>query len=98
MRSQKMNNETFKNKPILLCNKCKKETAVYTILVYHIYGHKDILRIWLNKTESKHSWMLILDKIKSREAKDIFFISMDGFSDLEQEAKEIFKSVVVWVI
>ena len=50
-----MNNETFKNKPILLCNKCKKETAVYTILDYNINGHKDILRIWLNKTESKHS-------------------------------------------
>ena len=72
-----------------------KETAVYTILGYDIDGHKDILGIWLNETESKHSWMQIFDEIKSRGVEDIFFISMDGVSGLEQGAKEIFKGVVV---
>ena len=42
--------------------------------------------------------MLIFDKIKFREVEDIFFISIGGVSDLKQEAKEIFKSVAVWVI
>ena len=72
-----------------------KETAVYTILGYDINGHKDILGIWLNESESKHSWMQIFDEIKSRGVEDIFFISMDGVSGLEQGAKEIFKGVVV---
>ena len=72
-----------------------KEIAVYTILGYDIDGHKDILGIWLNETESKHSWMQIFDEIKSRGVEDIFFISMDGVSGLEQGAKEIFKGVVV---
>ena len=74
-----------------------KETAVYTMLGYDIDGHKDILGIWLNETESKHSWMQIFDEIKSRGVEDIFFISMDGVSGLEQgaKAKEIFKGVVV---
>lgn len=72
-----------------------KETAVYTILGYDIDGHKDILGIWLNETKSKHSWMQIFDEIKSRGVEDIFFISMDGVSGLEQGAKEIFKGVVV---
>ena len=72
-----------------------KETAVYTILGYDIDGHKDILGIWLNETESKHSWMQIFDEIKSRGVEDIFFISMDGVSGLEQGTKEIFKGVVV---
>ena len=72
-----------------------KETAVYTILGYDLDGHKDILGIWLNETESKHSWMQIFDEIKSRGVEDIFFISMDGVSGLEQGAKEIFKGVVV---
>ncbi len=72
-----------------------KETAVYTILGYDIDGHKDILGIWLNETESKHSWMQIFDEIKSRGVEDIFFISMDRVSGLEQGAKEIFKGVVV---
>lgn len=72
-----------------------KESAVYTILGYDINGHKDILGIWLNETESKHSWMQIFDEIKQRGVEDIFFISMDGVSGLEEGAKEIFKGVVV---
>lgn len=72
-----------------------KESAVYTILGYDIDGHKDILGIWLNETESKHSWMQIFDEIKTRGVEDIFFISMDGVSGLEAGAKEIFKGVVV---
>ncbi len=46
-----------------------KESAVYTILGYDIDGHKDILGIWLNETESKHSWMQIFDEIKLVELK-----------------------------
>ena len=72
-----------------------KECAVYTILGYDINGRKDILGIWLNETESKHSWMQIFDEIKQRGVEDIFFISMDGVSGLEDGAKEIFKGVVV---
>lgn len=72
-----------------------KETAVYTILGYDIDGHKDILGLWLNETESKHSWMQIFDEIKQRGVEDIFFISMDGVSGLEDGAKEIFKGVIV---
>ena len=57
--------------------------------------HKDILGIWINETESKHAWMQIFDEIKTRGVEDIFFISMDGVSGLEEGAKEIFKGVVV---
>ena len=72
-----------------------KESAVYTILGYDTNGRKEILGIWLNDTESKHTWMQIFDEIKQRGVEDIFFISMDGVSDLEEGAKEIFKGVVV---
>ena len=72
-----------------------KESAVYTILGYDTNGHKDILGIWLNETESKHTWMQIFDEIKQRGVEDIFFISMDSVSGLEDGAKEIFKGVVV---
>jgi len=72
-----------------------KESAVYTILGYDKEGHKDILGLWLNESESKHTWMQIFDEIKSRGVEDIFFISMDGVSGLEEGAKEIFKGVIV---
>lgn len=74
--------------------KCK-ESAVYTILGYDTNGYRDILGIWLNETKSKHTWMQIFDEIKQRGVEDIFFISMDGVSVLEDGAKEIFKGVIV---
>jgi len=72
-----------------------KEYAVYTILGYDINGHKDILGLWLNETESKHVWMQIFDEIKSRGVEDILFISMDGVSGLEDGAKAVFKDTIV---
>lgn len=72
-----------------------KNYAVYTILGYDINGSKDILGLWLNESESKHTWMQIFDELKSRGLEDVLFISMDGVSGLEEGAKAIFKNVVV---
>lgn len=72
-----------------------KECAVYAILGYDLNGYKDILGIWLSESESKNYWMQIFDEIKKRGVEDIFFISMDGVSGLEDGAKAIFPKVIV---
>lgn len=72
-----------------------KEYAVYTILGYDLNGHKEILGLWLSESESKNYWMQIFDELKSRGMEDVFFISMDGVSGLEEGAKAIFPKVVV---
>ncbi|NRG43912.1 IS256 family transposase [Bacillus sp. CRN 9] len=72
-----------------------KKYAVYTILGYTMEGKKEILGLWLNETESKHKWMQIFDEIKSRGVEDIFFISIDGVSGLEEGARAIFPDVTV---
>jgi len=72
-----------------------KKYAVYTILGYTVEGKKEILGLWLNETESKHKWMQIFDEIKARGVEDIFFISMDGVSGLEEGARAIFPEVIV---
>lgn len=72
-----------------------KDYAVYTILGYDVNGMKDILGLWLNESESKHTWMQIFDELKSRGVEDVLFISMDGVSGLEEGAKSIFPNVTV---
>lgn len=72
-----------------------KNYAVYAILGYDVNGIKDILGLWLNESESKHTWMQIFDEIKTRGVEDVLFISMDGVSGLEEGAKAIFKDVTV---
>ena len=72
-----------------------KTYAVYTILGYDTNGKKDILGLWLNESESKHTWMQIFDELKTRGVEDVLFISMDGVSGLGEGAKAIFKDIVV---
>ncbi|MBP2080113.1 transposase-like protein [Oceanobacillus polygoni] len=72
-----------------------KKYAVYTILGYTMEGNKEILGLWLNETESKHKWMQIFDEIKARGVEDIFFISMDGVSGLEEGSRAVFPDVIV---
>ncbi len=72
-----------------------KKYAVYTILGYTMEGKKEIIGLWLNETESKHKWMQIFDEIKARGVEDIFFLSMDGVSGLEEGARAIFPQVIV---
>ena len=72
-----------------------KSYAVYTILGYDLNGEKDILGLWLNESESKHTWMQIFDEVKSRGVEDVLFICMDGVTGLEEGAKAVFKDVVV---
>lgn len=72
-----------------------KEYAVYTILGYDLKGNKEILGLWLHQTESKNRWMQVFDELKARGVEDVFFISMDGVSGLEEGAKAIFPAVIV---
>ena len=72
-----------------------KECAVYVILGYDLHGGKEVLGLWLSPTESKNQWMQIFDELKTRGMEDVFFISMDGVSGLEEGAKSIFPNVVV---
>lgn len=72
-----------------------KEEAVYVILGYDLQGHKEILGLWMDVSESKNYWMQVFDEIKKRGVEDVFFISMDGVSGLEDGAKAIFPGVIV---
>ena len=63
-----------------------KEEAIYVILGY-IQGKKEILGLWMDVSESKNYWMQVFDEIKKRGVEDIFFISMDGVSGLEDGLK-----------
>lgn len=58
--------------------------AVYVMLAYDVNGCKDVLGLWINESESKHTWMQIFDELKARGAENIGFLSMDGVSGLEE--------------
>lgn len=69
--------------------------AVYVILGIDIEGHKDVLALQVKPTESKSDWLNLFDTLKARGVKDIFFLSMDGVSGLEDGVKAVFPKTTV---
>lgn len=77
-----------------------RQVAVYVMLAYDTNGHKDVLGLWINETESKHAWMQIFDELKARGIENLGILSLgilsiDGVSGLEEGAKAIFPNVTV---
>ena len=71
------------------------QQAVYAMLGIDIDGHKDILGLSVNPSESKSHWMNLFDSLKQRGVKDILFLSMDGVTGLEDGVRSIFPETVV---
>ena len=72
-----------------------RKHAVYVILGINQDGHKDVLGLWMDPSESKSTWLNILESLKSRGVKDVGFIMMDGVSGLEEGVKIIFPEAIV---
>ena len=75
-----------------------KNYAVYTNLGYDIDGQKDILGLWLNESESKHTWMQIFDELKIRGVEDVLFICMTVFPVLKTKLKRYLKMLLYSVV
>lgn len=54
--------------------------AVYVIVGVDVEGYKDILGIWIDKTESASFWATVFDDIKNRGVEDILYMCSDGLA------------------
>ena len=64
--------------------------AVYVMLGIDTEGKKEVIGIWIDRTESATFWNEIFEEIKSRGVKDIFFVSMDGLKGLTEAIEKIY--------
>lgn len=67
-----------------------EKTAVYVMLGVGLNGYKDVLGIWIDKTESSTFWTNIFEEIKERGVNDILVISMDGLSGLSEAIEQVY--------
>ncbi len=54
--------------------------AVYVIIGVDAEGYKDILGIWIDKTESSSFWANVFEDLKKRGVKDILYMTSDGIA------------------
>lgn len=68
--------------------------AVYVMLGIDTEGKKEVIGIWIDKTESATFWNGIFEEIKERGVKDIFFVSMDGQKGLPEAIEKIYPKTI----
>ena len=62
--------------------------AFYTVYSVNWYGHRDLLGLYVNKSEGAHRWGVILKDLSKRGLKDILIVCVDdlkGFSEVINE-------------
>ncbi len=71
-------------------NGAVKNTAVNVLLGVDLYGRKDILGFWTCENESAKFWLTVLNDLKSRGVKDVFFFCIDGLRGFSQAIKAVY--------
>jgi putative transposase len=57
-----------------------RNKAVYIAVAVNMEGHKEVLGLWITKTEGARFWLKVLTELKNRGAEDFFIICVDGLT------------------
>jgi len=71
-----------------------EKTAVYVAIGIDIDGFKEVLGLYIDKTESATFWQSIFEDIKSRGTRDILFVCMDGLKGLPEAITKVFPKTI----
>lgn len=64
--------------------------AVYVIIGVDALGYKDVLGIWMDKSESATFWTEVFEDIKARGVKDILLMCSDGIAGFKGSLETVF--------
>ncbi len=72
-----------------------EKKAIYVIIGVDMLGYKDVLGIWMDKTESATFWTEVLEELKARGVKDILYMSSDGIAGFKGSLESVFPKTQV---
>jgi len=64
--------------------------ALFIALGVNMEGEKEILGIWINKTEGAKFWLSVITELKNRGVEDIFIACIDGLTGFSDAISTIF--------
>lgn len=64
--------------------------SVYLALGVNTDGHKELLGIWIAKTEGAKFWLNVITELKNRGIKDIFIACVDGLKGFPEAIEAVF--------
>lgn len=80
--------------------KCRQEgkvenRSVYLALGINLDGHKELLGMWIAKTEGAKFWLGVITELKNRGVKDIFIACVDGLKGFPEAIEAVFPQTQV---
>lgn len=77
--------------------------AIYIVVGVDMEGRKDVLGMWIERTEGAKFWSMILTEIKKRGVEDILILCADGLTGLPTAVeanfpKTIFQTCIVHLV
>jgi len=72
-----------------VCNK-----SVYLVVGVRTDGTKDVLGMWMQRTEGAKFWLTILTELRERGVKDVFIMCADGLTGLPEAVEAAFPDTV----
>lgn len=67
-----------------------EKKAIYIIIGVDAYGYKDVLGMWMDKTESASFWTEVFEDLKKRGVQDILYMSSDGIAGFKGSLETVF--------
>ena len=64
--------------------------AVYLAIGITMEGHKEVLGMWIEKTEGAKFWLQVITELKNRGLKDIFIACVDGLKGFPDAINAVF--------
>lgn len=64
--------------------------AIYIIIGVDVYGFKEVLGMWIDKTESASFWTNVFEDLKQRGVQDILYMSSDGIAGFKGSLETVF--------
>lgn len=64
--------------------------AVYVIIGVDVHGYKEILGLWIDKTESGSFWSNVFEDLRERGVEDILYMSSDGIAGFKGSLERVF--------
>ncbi len=69
--------------------------AVYLALAVNTSGEKELLGLWMAKTEGAKFWLNVLTELRNRGMRDCFIACVDGLSGLREAIEAVFPQTAV---
>jgi len=71
-----------------------RKKAVYVAVGVTLEGERDVLGLWIEKTEGARFWTSVLTDLRNRGVKDVLFVCTDGLTGFPEAIDAVFPQAV----